>query len=90
LNPLPTPESTERSTCNYCEAHVTADFRRTYGNDGEAGRCPEWDSWTRISRGSAAGKDVHHPDPHDHPGRNGGTELRQKVVADGGQEVESR
>jgi len=89
---LPDPTADQdQNTCEFCGAHVTPEFRRAYGDaDHQAQRGPEGDSWTRIMRGSAAGKDVHHPDPQDHPGRNGGTELRQKVVADGGQEVENR
>lgn len=75
----------DRRSCNYCQSHVTADFRRTYGTDnGDAERCPECDSWARIMRGSAAGKDVDHPDPQIHDNRNGGTELRRKAVTDGG------
>lgn len=74
------------NTCDYCEAHVTAEFRRTYGTDANrAKRCPECDSWARIMRGSAAGKDVDRPDPQVHDERNGGTELRRKCVADGGE-----
>jgi len=83
---IPVKTSSERSTCEYCEAHVTSDFRRTYG-DGthRARRCPECDSWARIMRGSAAGEDVDHPDPQVAPNRNGGRELRQKVATDGGE-----
>lgn len=81
---VPSPDSSEQNRCNYCRAHVTSDFRRTYGSNGSAKRCPECDSWARIMRGSAAGKDVDHPDPQDAPNRNGGRELRQKVATDGG------
>ena len=85
---IPVQTASERSTCDYCEAHVTAEFRRTYGtDDGRAKRCPECDSWARIMRGSAAGKDVDHLDPQKHNGLNGGKELRGKVVADGGGEA---
>ena len=82
---IPVKTASERSTCEYCKAHVTTDFRRTYGDDARrAHRCPECDSWARIMRGSAAGKDVDHPDPQVASNRNGGKELRQKAVADGG------
>lgn len=38
LRPEP---ATERSRCDYCGAHVTADFRRTYGTDDKrTKRCP--------------------------------------------------
>lgn len=81
------PDSTSnRHTCDYCEAHVTAGFRRTYGtDDGRAKRCPECDSWPRIEHGSARGLEVNHPDPQNHANRNGGKELRRKRVADGGE-----
>ena len=82
---LPDADS-DRSTCDYCGAHVTVDFRRTYGtNDRRAKRCPECDSWVRLQAGSACGKDVDHPDPQTHNARNGGKELRHKPVADGGE-----
>lgn len=77
--------ASSRHTCDYCEAHVTADFRRTYGtDDGRAKRCPECDSWPRIERGSARGKDVDHPDPQDHAERRGGQDLRETVPITGG------
>jgi len=61
------------STCEHCGAHVTAAFARTHGdNDDEAHRCPDCDSWVRISAGSAAGLDVPTPDPQQQPGRSGG------------------
>jgi hypothetical protein len=72
-------------TCEFCDAHVTPEFRRSYGTaDRRALRCPECDSWARIMRGSAAGKIVDHPDPQKHDGRNGGVELRGPKVTDGG------
>lgn len=78
--------NSDRSTCDYCRAHVTADFRRTYGTDDRrAKRCPECDSWPRIEHGSARGQEVDHPDPQTHPARNGGKELRHKPVTDGGE-----
>ena len=79
------PDSTsDRQTCDYCDAHVTPEFRRIYGtDDGCAKRCPECDSWARIMRGSAR-RDVDHPDPQENPNRTGGKELRRNCVADGG------
>lgn len=75
-------------TCEYCNAHVTPEFRRTYGTDDHrALRCPECDSWARIMRGSARKGDVDHPDPQVEPNRNGGRELRQKVATDGGEKA---
>lgn len=82
---LPDPDS-GRTTRDYCGAHVTTNFRRTYGTeDRRAKRCPECDSWPRIEHGSARGEAVDHPDPQTNAGRNGGKELRRKRVADGGE-----
>lgn len=73
---LPDPSGDLR-TCEFCDAHVTSDFRRSYGTGNRrALRCPNCDSWARIERGSAAGRDVDHPDPQNHANRNGGRELR--------------
>ncbi|UPV75873.1 hypothetical protein M0R89_07395 [Halorussus limi] len=81
---LPDSDS-DRTTCDYCEAHVTAHFRRTYGTeDRRAKRCPVCDSWPRIEHGSARGEAVDHPDPQEYNARTGGKELRRKCVADGG------
>jgi hypothetical protein len=61
------------NTCGYCGEHVTDGFIRVYGTeDGTAERCPECDTWTRLSEGSAAGRDVSTPDPRHSPGRHGG------------------
>ncbi|AOP12862.1 small CPxCG-related zinc finger protein [Natrialba magadii ATCC 43099] len=63
----------DRSSCEYCGAHVTDRFRRVFGDDDDrAHRCNECDSYRRLSRGSAAGKDVETPDPETSPGRHGG------------------
>ncbi|WP_423745086.1 hypothetical protein V5735_03410 (plasmid) [Haladaptatus sp. SPP-AMP-3] len=81
---LPSAAPSERTTCDYCDAHVTTSFRRTYGTEeNRAKRCPECDSWARIMRGSAQGRDVEHPDPQTHTERRGGKQLREKVI-DGG------
>jgi len=83
---IPVGTASERSTCDYCGAHVTSNFRRTYGTEsGRAKRCPGCDSWPRIEHGSARGDEVDHPDPQENPARNGGKELRRKRVADGGE-----
>ena len=59
--------------CTHCDAHVTRDFRRVYGDsDDRVHRCSECDTMARIRAGSAAGLDVSTPDPLDSPGRNGG------------------
>ncbi len=82
---LPDSDS-DRTTCDYCGAHVTAEFRRTYGTpDRRAKRCPECDSWVRLQAGSACGKDIDHPDPQNHAERNGGVDLRRKQMTDGGE-----
>ncbi|WP_449272229.1 DUF7563 family protein [Halorussus rarus] len=60
---LPDSDS-DRSTRDYCGAHVTADFRRTYGTeDRRAKRCPACDSWVRLQARSACGKNVDHLTP---------------------------
>lgn len=66
--------STEtESTCLHCESFVTDRFARVFGDDQDrAHRCPECDSYRRLTRGSAAGKDVDVPDPETSPGRHGG------------------
>jgi hypothetical protein len=78
----------DRHRCDFCHSHVTTDFRRSYGTENwRAKRCPECDSWARIQRGSARGKDVNHPDPQENPARTGGRDLRNntQVVTDGGE-----
>jgi DNA-directed RNA polymerase subunit RPC12/RpoP len=80
----------DRHTCDYCNSHVIPDFRHTYGTDDHrAKRCPECDSWPRLVKGSAAGKNIDHPDPQDNPERTGGRELstNTEVVADGGEQA---
>ena len=74
--------------CDFCDAHVTAEFRRTYGTyNRRAKRCPKCDSWARIHRGSARGHDVDRPDPQENPGYSGGRKLRTPadVATDGGE-----
>ncbi|WIV68680.1 DUF7563 family protein [Natrialbaceae archaeon AArc-T1-2] len=64
--------STNTSTCQHCGAHVTDRFGRVFGDDRDvAHRCPECDSYRRLTRGSAAGVDVDVPDPETDPGRHG-------------------
>ena len=83
---LPDAES-DRRRCEFCAAHVTPEFRRSYGTpDRRALRCPECDSWSRIFRGSACGRDVDLPDPQETPGRSGGQQLRSEVVTTGGRD----
>ncbi|WP_309138789.1 DUF7563 family protein [Haloterrigena gelatinilytica] len=66
------PTDTE-STCDHCGAHVSDQFCRVYGDNGDrAHRCGECDTYARLSRGSAIGKDVAIPDPETSPGRHGG------------------
>lgn len=61
-----------RRRCLQCDAHVTRDFARVYGDSNDrAHRCLECDSVSRLSRGSGAGVDPGIPDPQDHPGRWG-------------------
>jgi hypothetical protein len=77
-----------RHRCDFCNSHVTAGFRRSYGTENRrAKRCRQCDSWARIQRGSARGKDVDYPDPQENPARTGGKNLRNstQVVTDGGE-----
>ncbi|MEY7849554.1 hypothetical protein AB7C87_10205 [Natrarchaeobius sp. A-rgal3] len=65
--------SVDNSTCRHCGSHVTDQFCRVFGDDlDRAHRCGECDSYARLSRGSAAGKEIQIPDPENSPGRHGG------------------
>ncbi|WP_089789667.1 DUF7563 family protein [Natronobacterium haloterrestre] len=69
----PWPSTGTDSRCQHCDSHVTDRFARVFGDDRDrAHRCPECDSYRRLTRGSAAGKDVDIPDPETSPGRHGG------------------
>lgn len=76
--------TTDPSTCRYCATHVSADFRRTLGDEHHiAHRCTGCDSRERLEQGSAAGKTVEYPpDPADQSWRNSGPRVRAR--ADGG------
>ncbi|SNZ06436.1 hypothetical protein SAMN06269185_1170 [Natronoarchaeum philippinense] len=70
IAPWSAPTSTD---CLHCEAHVSSDFRRVYGDaDDRAHRCPRCDTWVRLQEGSGAGLDVPTPDPETSLGRHGG------------------
>ncbi|UHQ98913.1 hypothetical protein HYG81_24435 (plasmid) [Natrinema zhouii] len=65
--------SVDNSTCNHWGAHIIDRFRRVFGDDDDrAHRCGDCDTYTRLSRGSAAGVDVSNLDPETSPGRHGG------------------
>ena len=65
--------SVDNSTCKHCGAHVTDRFGRVFGDDRDrAHRCPECDTYRRLSRGSAAGLDAGIPDPETTDGHHGG------------------
>ena len=65
--------SVSQSTCQHCGSHVTDRFGRVYGdNCDRVHRCPECDSYRRLTRGTAAGKDVDIPDPETSAGRHRG------------------
>lgn len=60
----------DRGVCQHCGADVTPHFRRVFGDgDDLAHRCFACDTRTRVHSGSAAGRDVDHPDPQEHPVR---------------------
>ena len=66
------PRSIKRARCEHCGAHVSTDFRRVYGDDDDrAHRCPECDTFRRLSEGSGAGLEVTCVDPEHSPGRHG-------------------
>jgi hypothetical protein len=63
--------------------HVSRAFRRSYGDaDNLAHRCQNCDTRQRLKTGSAAGKDIDHPDPLKHPWRfdDPETDLPDAVV----------
>ncbi|WP_120244759.1 DUF7563 family protein [Halopiger aswanensis] len=65
--------SAGQSTCLHCDSFVTDRFGRVFGDESDrVHRCPECDTYARLTRGSAAGKDVEIPDPETSPGRHGG------------------
>ncbi|WP_435551987.1 DUF7563 family protein [Natrinema sp. CGMCC1.2065] len=75
-------ESPQRCLC--CGSHVTPQFRRSAGDERDrAHRCHNCDIHGRISEGSAAGKEVDHPDPLEQPERFEGSfaELPEQVRA---------
>jgi hypothetical protein len=60
------------TSCRHCGTQVSTDFRRVYGdNHDQAHRCPNCDTFLRLSRGSGSGRDVDFPDPQESPGRQG-------------------
>jgi len=78
----PLDSEASHSDCRFCGAHVSSDFRRTFG-DGEnvAHRCLSCDSRPRIQAGSAAGREVGYPDPDEQKERNRGPRV---AATDGG------
>ncbi|OVE84730.1 DUF7563 family protein [Natronolimnobius baerhuensis] len=61
------------STCQNCGNHVSDQFSRVYGdNQNRVHRCPDCDSYRRLTRGSAAGKALEIPDPETANGHQGG------------------
>ena len=68
--------------CQHCGGHVSADFRRTFGDEENvAHRCQGCDSCPRLQAGSAAGKTVSYPDPAEQECRNRGSRV---AATDGG------
>ncbi|WP_246084430.1 DUF7563 family protein [Salinadaptatus halalkaliphilus] len=62
--------SSDLSKCLCCGSHVTPQFRRGYGDgDDRAHRCPDCDTYTRLTDGSAAGQDISIADPLENPSR---------------------
>ncbi|WP_053949283.1 DUF7563 family protein [Halolamina sediminis] len=70
------------SDCRFCGAHVSTDFRRTFGDEQNvAHRCLSCDSRPRVQAGSAAGVSVDYPDPAEQEFRNRGPRV---AATDGG------
>jgi len=68
--------------CQHCGSHVSADFRRTFGDaESVVHRCMGCDSRPRIQAGSAAGREVDYPDPAEQSARNRGSRV---PATDGG------
>lgn len=64
--------SAPRRDCLRCGTHVSEQFQRVFVDDRDrVYRCPECDTFLRLSRGSAAGLDVEFPDPLESPNRQG-------------------
>ncbi|WP_117592806.1 DUF7563 family protein [Haloprofundus halophilus] len=64
----------DENSCIHCGAHVTDGFRRVFGDrNHRVHRCNSCDSYARLSRGSAAGREVRIPDPETAEGRHGNT-----------------
>jgi len=72
----------DAENCQHCGAHVSSDFRRTFGDaENRAHRCLSCDSRPRIQAGSAAGVKVEYPDPEEQQSRNRGPRV---PATDGG------
>lgn len=70
-------ERVDKGKCQNCSAHVTPQFRQTFGDENAVvHRCMGCDSRPRIQKGSAAGVDVDFPDPADQTERNSGSRVR--------------
>ncbi|GAB3676913.1 DUF7563 family protein [Halopiger thermotolerans] len=64
------PTACDTQRCLTCGSHVTPEFRRGYGDKNDrAHRCPNCDTYTRLTDGSAAGKNVPISDPLEDPTR---------------------
>ncbi len=73
---------TDTDRCQRCGSHVSADFRRTFGDEENVvHRCLGCDSRPRIQAGSAAGREVEYPDPAQQTARNRGPRV---PTTDGG------
>lgn len=72
---LEATQSPERA-CQNCGSHVSADFRRTFGDaSGVLHRCLACDSRPRLQQGSGAGATVDYPDPAKQTARNRGPHV---------------
>ena len=66
------PQAVNPRRCLECGSHVTPEFRRGYGDEDDvAHRCPDCDTYQRLSEGSAAGQEVDSIDPLEEPVRFG-------------------
>ena len=75
----------EASECLNCGRHVSEVFGRVHGDEQDrAHRCLGCDCFRRVSRGSAAGREVALVDTADQPNRNRGRRVDAAVRTDGG------
>ncbi|WP_202935155.1 DUF7563 family protein [Halorussus amylolyticus] len=75
----------DESRCLFCENPVPKDFRRVFGDDeNHAHRCRSCDTFTRIKKGTAAGREVANTDPVEDPQKQHHVSTDAVLASDGG------